>query len=169
MELATHALNTPRDAYYWRLLATAASFCLFGIGGLCLRVLVFPFGRRHTGPSDELDAEVAELIGRSKGDPALEELLAGCYRPQAEGDPVAALQRASDLLDDTAPLRKALHQAIKEGDVQSTAGQSAIDAALAAGVLQPGEGLRLLAHHGVDALMRQAQLALAPHDLLHVY
>jgi len=106
-------------------------------------VLVFPFGRRHTGPSDELDAEVAELIGRSKGDPALEELLAGCYRPQAEGDPVAALQRASDLLDDTAPLRKALHQAIKEGDVQSTAGQSAIDAALAAGVLQPGEGLRL--------------------------
>ncbi|MBV6289188.1 lysophospholipid acyltransferase family protein [Pseudomonas aegrilactucae] len=42
MELATHALNTPRDAYYWRLLATAASFCLFGIGGLCLRVLVFP-------------------------------------------------------------------------------------------------------------------------------
>ncbi|MFJ2523867.1 acyl-CoA dehydrogenase [Pseudomonas sp. Irchel s3f19] len=111
--------------------------------GCALRVLVFPFGRRHTGPSDELDAEVAELIGRSKGDPALEELLAGCYRPQAEGDPVAALQRASDLLDDTAPLRKALHQAIKEGDVQSTAGQSAIDAALAAGVLQPGEGLRL--------------------------
>jgi len=111
--------------------------------GCALRVLVFPFGRRHTGPSDELDAEVAELIGRSKGDPALEELLAGCYRPQAEGDPVAALQRASDLLDDTAPLRKALHQAIKEGDVQSTAGESAIDAALAAGVLQPGEGLRL--------------------------
>ena len=42
MELATHALSKPRDAYYWRLLATAASFCLFGIGGLCLRVLVFP-------------------------------------------------------------------------------------------------------------------------------
>lgn len=63
--------------------------------GCALRVLVFPFGRRHTGPSDELDAEVAALIGRSKGDPALEELLAGCFRPQAEGDPVAALQRAA--------------------------------------------------------------------------
>ncbi|MNE15162.1 Acyl-coenzyme A dehydrogenase [compost metagenome] len=111
--------------------------------GCALRVLVFPFGRRHTGPSDELDAEVAELIGRSKGDPALEELLAGCYRPQAEGDPVAGLQRASDLLDDTAPLRKALHQAIKEGNVQSPPGKSAIDAAIEAGVLQPGEGQRL--------------------------
>jgi acyl-CoA dehydrogenase len=112
--------------------------------GCALRVLVFPFGRRHTGPSDELDAEVAELIGRRKGDPALEALLAGCYRPQAENDPVAALQRASDQLDDTAPLRKALHQAIKEGKVQPTPGQSSIDAAVEAGVLQPGEGQRLL-------------------------
>lgn len=42
MDLATQALNRPRDAYYWRLLATAASFLLFGVGGLCLRLLVFP-------------------------------------------------------------------------------------------------------------------------------
>lgn len=32
-----------------------------------LRVIVFPFGRRHTGPSDALDAEVAAVIGRAKG------------------------------------------------------------------------------------------------------
>ena len=111
--------------------------------GCALRVLVFPFGRRHTGPSDELDAEVAALIGRSKGDPALEELLAGCFRPQAEGDPVAALQRASNLLDETAPLHKALHQAIKEGKVQPAPGQSAIDAAVQSGALQGEEGQRL--------------------------
>lgn len=43
MELATQAVNDkPRDAYYWRLFATAASFFVFGIGGLCLRLLVFP-------------------------------------------------------------------------------------------------------------------------------
>ncbi|MCO7513255.1 1-acyl-sn-glycerol-3-phosphate acyltransferase [Pseudomonas guariconensis] len=42
MELATAAVRRPRDAYYWRLLATAASFFLFGLGGLCLRLLVFP-------------------------------------------------------------------------------------------------------------------------------
>ncbi|MFJ3112344.1 MULTISPECIES: acyl-CoA dehydrogenase [Pseudomonas] len=113
--------------------------------GCVLRVLVFPFGRRHTGPSDELDAEVAALIGRSKGDPALEELLAGCFRPQAEGDPVAALQRACNLLDETAPLHKVLHQALKEGKVQPAPGQSAIDAAVQSGALQADEGQRLQA------------------------
>ncbi|WP_166358014.1 lysophospholipid acyltransferase family protein [Pseudomonas akapageensis] len=42
MDLATHTLMKGRDAYYWRLLATALSFALFGVGGLCLRLLVFP-------------------------------------------------------------------------------------------------------------------------------
>lgn len=111
--------------------------------GCALRVLVFPFGRRHTGPSDELDAEVAQLIGRSKGDPALEELLAGCFRPQAEGDPVAALQRACDLLDETAPLRRTLHQATRERTVQAQAGRSLIEAAVEAGVLQETQGQQL--------------------------
>ncbi len=31
-----------RDAYYWRLLATAMSFALFGLGSLCLRLVFFP-------------------------------------------------------------------------------------------------------------------------------
>ena len=42
MELATHPVNTPRDAYYWRLIATAISFGLFGLGCLCLRLVIFP-------------------------------------------------------------------------------------------------------------------------------
>ena len=42
MELATQPLSKYRGTYYWRLLATAASFALFGLGGLCLRVLFFP-------------------------------------------------------------------------------------------------------------------------------
>ena len=42
MDLATQTLMKGRDAYYWRLLATALSFALFGMGGLCLRLLVFP-------------------------------------------------------------------------------------------------------------------------------
>lgn len=113
--------------------------------GCALRVLVFPFGRRHTGPSDELDAEVAELLGRRKGDPALEQLLAGCFRPEADGDAVAALQRACDALDDTAPLHKRLAQALKEGVVQPAPGQRPIDAAVQAGVLQQQEGQQLQA------------------------
>ncbi|MFH7618024.1 1-acyl-sn-glycerol-3-phosphate acyltransferase, partial [Pseudomonas syringae pv. tagetis] len=41
-ELATQQLKKGRDAYYWRLLATAFSFALFGVSGLCLRLFVFP-------------------------------------------------------------------------------------------------------------------------------
>ncbi|SEB45509.1 acyl-CoA dehydrogenase [Pseudomonas marginalis] len=111
--------------------------------GCLLRVIVFPFGRRHAGPSDALDAEVAAVIGRAKGDPTLEELLAGCYRPQSAEDPVGALQHAYDLLGASHPLQKKLHTALKSGQVKPAAGEHAIDAALHAGVLQPAEAQSL--------------------------
>ncbi|NMX77952.1 MULTISPECIES: acyl-CoA dehydrogenase [Pseudomonas] len=111
--------------------------------GCLLRVIVFPFGRRHTGPSDALDAKVAAVIGRAKGDPTLEELLAGCYRPQSAEDPVGALQHAYDLLGASHPLQKKLHSALKSGQVKPAAGEHAIDAALQAGVLQPAEAQTL--------------------------
>ncbi|MNZ54643.1 Acyl-coenzyme A dehydrogenase [compost metagenome] len=120
--------------------------------GCALRLVVFPFGRRHTGPGDELDAEIAELIGRAKGDPALEELLAGCYRPQADGDPVAALQQAYDQLSAGEPLRKKLHQALKSGQVVPAPGESVIDAALHAGVLQASEAQSL---HAAESARRR--------------
>lgn len=104
------------------------------VGG-ALRVLVFPFGRRHTGPSDALDAEVAALIGRNQGDPALEELLTGCYRPTHEDDAVAALQQACDQLDLAAPLQRTLHKALKEGRFVPAPEEPLLDAAVRAGVL----------------------------------
>ncbi len=119
--------------------------------GCALRLVVFPFGRRHTGPSDALDAEVAALIGRAKGDPALEELLAGCYRPQDPTDPVGALQQASTLLDECIPLQKKLHQALKSGQVNPTPGESTIEAALRAGALEADEAQAL---HAAEAARR---------------
>lgn len=119
--------------------------------GCALRLLVLPLGRRHKGPSDELDAEVAGIIGRNSGDPALEELLEGCYRPQAEQDPVGALQYAMNLLQDVQGLQKKLHKAVKAGQVQELPGQSLIDAALAAGVLNPEEAHSL---HQAEAARR---------------
>ncbi|VXC19481.1 acyl coenzyme A dehydrogenase [Pseudomonas sp. 9AZ] len=119
--------------------------------GCALRVLVLPLGRRHKGPSDELDAEVAGIIGRNSGDPALEELLEGCYRPQAEQDPVGALQYAMNLLQEVQGLQKKLHKAVKAGQVQELPGQSLIDAALAAGVLNPEEAHSL---HQAEAARR---------------
>ena len=111
--------------------------------GCLLRVVVFPFGRRHTGPSDALDAEVAAVLGRAKGDPTLEAVLAGCYRPQSPDDAVGALQHASDLLNEARPVHKKLHEALKSGQVKPAAGEPAIDAALQAGVLQPAEAQML--------------------------
>ena len=40
--------------------------------GCALKVLVLPFGRRHKGPGDELDAEIAEILGRPDDDLALQ-------------------------------------------------------------------------------------------------
>ncbi|WP_329740891.1 lysophospholipid acyltransferase family protein [Dyella sp. A6] len=42
MELATADLNPRTDAWAWRLLATGASFVLFGLGGLLLRLIILP-------------------------------------------------------------------------------------------------------------------------------
>ncbi|MDT4795195.1 Acyl-coenzyme A dehydrogenase [compost metagenome] len=121
------------------------------VGGL-LRVLVFPLGRRHPGPSDRLDAEVAGVIGRDRGDPALEELLAGCYRPQSASDPVGALQQAIDLSTASQAAQKKLQQALKSGQLRPAPGESEIAAALAAGLLEDGEAQQLQA---AEAARRQ--------------
>jgi acyl-CoA dehydrogenase len=111
--------------------------------GCLMRVMVFPFGRRHRGPSDRLASNVAAVIGRAKGDPTLEELLGGCYRPQSPEDSVGALQHACDLLNAAKPLQKKLNTALRSRQVKPTVGESPIDAALEAGVLQPVEAQSL--------------------------
>ncbi|SEJ43245.1 acyl-CoA dehydrogenase [Pseudomonas sp. NFR16] len=120
--------------------------------GAMLRVIVFPFGRRHKGPSDLLDAEVADILGRAKGDPALESLLAGCYRPTSADDPVGALQHASDLLGAAKSLHGKLHHGVKSGQVKAAGGEPVIDAALNAGVLQAAEAQKL---HEAEAARRK--------------
>ncbi len=88
---------------------------------------------------------MAAVIGRPKGDPTLEELLQGCYRPQSADDPVGALQHAADLLAAAHPLHKKLHVALKQGQLNPAPGEPLIDAALEAGVLQAGEAQTLRA------------------------
>jgi acyl-CoA dehydrogenase len=121
------------------------------LGG-ALRVLVMPFGRRHKGPNDALDAEIAGIIGRNSGDPALEELLTGCYRPQDKDDAVGALQHAINLLNEVTPLQKKLRQALKEGQLQEVPEQDLIDTAKAAGVLSKQEAQSL---HQAEAAQRK--------------
>lgn len=111
--------------------------------GAVLRALVFPLGRRHPGPSDRLDAQVAEVIGRDRGDPALEELLTGCYRPQSADDPVGALQHALDLGNASQASQRKLQQALKAGRLRTAPGESLIDAGLTAGVIDAEDAQQL--------------------------
>jgi len=111
--------------------------------GWLLRRIVFPFGRRHTGPTDRMDADVAAILGRAPGDTTLQELLDGCYQPQGADDAVGALHDATVQLNATLPLHKKLQQAVKAGQVNPAPGESLIDAALQAGVLQAGEAQAL--------------------------
>ena len=113
--------------------------------GHALHLLVFPFGARHKGPSDALDAEVAAILGRPEGDPALEQILDGIYRPASADEALGALREAFDTLALAQPLHKKLHRALKAGDFTPGAGENPIDAALAAGVLDAHEAQQLTA------------------------
>jgi acyl-CoA dehydrogenase len=111
--------------------------------GCLLRLLVFPFGRRHVGPGDALDAAVADVLGRTHGDPTLKAILDGCYLPQAADDAVGALQHAFDQLLAVKPLEKKLHHAAKTGEAKPMPGETLIDAALRGGVLDAAEAEQL--------------------------
>ncbi len=123
---------------------TLANFPNRLLGGV-LQVLVFPFGARHKGPSDALDAEVAGILGRPEGDPAMEQILEGAYRPQGSDEALGALRDAFDTLAASQQLQKKLHKALKSGEVKPTAGEDPISAALAAGVLDAAEAQQLIA------------------------
>src|SRR5690606_5370629 len=59
-----------------------------------LRVLVFPMGRLHKGPSDALEAEIAALLDAPLADPVMSRLLDGVYLPEEGGDGLGALEHA---------------------------------------------------------------------------
>jgi 1-acyl-sn-glycerol-3-phosphate acyltransferase len=64
MALASQALMKNRDAYYWRLLATALSFALFGVGSLCLRLVFFPLLSCLPGDAEAHRRRARHTIGR---------------------------------------------------------------------------------------------------------
>src|SRR5690606_18057745 len=104
-----------------------------------LRLLALPLGRRHFGPRDALDADVAAVLGRPLDDPALARLLDGCYRPQDPEDPVGALEHAFQLLAASDSSTKKVQRALKENRLHPAAGEDVLDAAQAAGILDTEE------------------------------
>jgi acyl-CoA dehydrogenase len=114
------------------------------LGG-ALTVLVFPFGALHKGPSDDLAAEVAAVLGRPEGDPALEQILSGLYRPASDMEPLGALRHAFERLQATLPTAKKLQAALRSGSLTIAAGQNPIEAAREAGLLTAEEAEQLVA------------------------
>ena len=113
--------------------------------GVLLRVLVFPLGRRHRGPSDRQDADVADILGRPEDDPALVSLLDGCYRPQSPDQPLGALRQAFQRLTASQTSARKLRAALRDGQLHPAPGSDPIEAALAAGVLDDSEATALQA------------------------
>lgn len=56
-------VSTRQDAWLWRLFATAMAFTLFGLGGLLLRLMVFPLLRVCGGDLEMRQARARKTIG----------------------------------------------------------------------------------------------------------
>ncbi|WKN23519.1 acyl-CoA dehydrogenase [Azotobacter vinelandii] len=115
------------------------------VPGVLLRLLVFPLGRRHRGPSDRLDARIAAILGRAEDDPALAALLDGCHRPQSPEQPLGALRQAFERLTATRDSAGKLRAALRDGRLRPLPGVDPIDAAQAGGVLDDAEAAALRA------------------------
>lgn len=110
---------------------------------MLLHVLVFPMGRLHKGPSDALEAQLAEMLDAPLADPVLSRLLDGVYLPEQGSDGLGALEHAWRHLHSNEAIRKLLQRAIKEGQLRPQPGDDLIDAALAAGVLNEPQAAAL--------------------------
>jgi hypothetical protein len=65
MELAANLLNRRYSApWLWRLVATGLSFALFGLGGLCLRMIVFPVLGLLPGDTTERRSRARQTVSR---------------------------------------------------------------------------------------------------------
>ncbi len=65
MELATYPINPRRDYWAWRLVATGASFLLFGLGGLLLRAMILPLLRCLPGTATDRRRRARTAISRA--------------------------------------------------------------------------------------------------------
>lgn len=102
---------------------------------MLLRVLVFPMGRLHKGPSDALESEIAVLLDAPLADPVMSRLLDGVYLPEEGSDGLGALEHAWRHLHANEAIRMLLQRAVREGQLHPQPEGDLLHAALAAGVL----------------------------------
>lgn len=83
--------------------------------GVLLRVLVFPLGRRHRLPADDLGRKVARLITTNGA--SRDRLTSGMYLPDDPADPVGRMEDAFNKLSEVVEIRRRLRkQGLKQPD-----------------------------------------------------
>jgi acyl-CoA dehydrogenase len=104
---------------------------------LLLRHLLFPWGASLVPPRDRLTHRVATRIQQAGA--SRDRLLQGLYRPRAEHEPLAQLERA--LRDATAaePALKKIRIAMRKGDLAGGDPELRVGEALAAGIIDDGD------------------------------
>src|SRR5690606_41931412 len=129
--------RSPEDALFFADDAPAGLLDTFPSRPLAmlLRVLVFPMGRLHKGPSDALESAIAVLLDAPLADPVMSRLLDGVYLPEEGSDGLGALEHAWRHLHANEAIRMLLQRALREGQLHPQPEGDLLDAALAAGVL----------------------------------
>jgi 1-acyl-sn-glycerol-3-phosphate acyltransferase len=56
-------MSTKRDAYHWRILATGLSFVVFGVGCLCVGLVLLPLARVLPGAASVRAARMRRTVG----------------------------------------------------------------------------------------------------------
>jgi acyl-CoA dehydrogenase len=119
-----------------------------------MRFVVFPLGRPHAVPSDELGHRVAQsLIEPST---TRDRLTAGVRRDLGEHDPVGLLERALHATIHAEPVEQKIRHAIRQGlldaQLQPGAGSLAlVERAETTGIIDAEEGARIKLAHELTA------------------
>ncbi len=102
-----------------------------------LRLMVFPLGRQHKLPSDELGAVVSELLISPSA--TRDRLTAGMYLPQDEADGVGLLEQALAVTIKAEQLEAKLRAAQRAGRLKARTPDALLDEARAAGLVSAAE------------------------------
>jgi acyl-CoA dehydrogenase len=111
--------------------------------GRALKWTLFPFGARYRAADDALLQRVADVILRPGA--ARERLTDGLFIPQDEHEPLAQLEDALEKTALAQPLLARLRKAMRNGQLATGDPERALDAALAADIIDECEATQIAA------------------------
>jgi acyl-CoA dehydrogenase len=106
--------------------------------GAALRRTIFPFRRLPRPPADALDARLARVLLVPSS--ARDRLSTGMYLPTDPREPLSRLEHALELVIRATPALRKLRDAAKVRLIEGDTVSEQLESALAAGVLDAGEG-----------------------------